>query len=366
MQRRNFLQKSALAVGGFWAAKALSAEAKAAPVSTDPAEWSGKHPPYLKAGDFVGVTCPAGSIEYKDAKYCEVMLAKWGLRTKIGDTVGKKLMRFAGTDEERAEDFQRLLDDPYIKAIIFGRGGYGTMRMMDKINWDSFKKNPKWLVGYSDITAFHCHVNRNFRIATLHSRMAGGFGGAEDISETSLKNALTGKLIEYSWKSTVVNRPGRARGELVGGNLSLIYAMQASASELDTTNKILFIEDVSEYKYTVDRMLMNLKRSGKLAQLAGLIVGGFTNTKTEGDGYFKMSMEELIYEKVKEYNYPVCFNFPAGHQSPNLAIKLGMPYYLEVDEKNCKLYEPGAGNNFLPIPIADSVNAPLDSTDFRF
>jgi muramoyltetrapeptide carboxypeptidase len=356
MQRRSFLEK----FGSLGALVAASPSLLA--FKPDPPAKYVPHPPYLKEGDFVGITCPAGSIDQKDARYAEVMLSRWGLKTKIGKTIGKDWNRFAGTDEERAADLQHQLDDPMVKAIIFGRGGYGTMRMMDKINWDGFKKNPKWLIGYSDITAFHCHINRNFGIPTIHGRMAAGFGTVEDYSETSLKNALTGKPLMYKWKSFGLNRPGSVQGQLVGGNLSLIYAMQASPSELDTKGKILFIEDVSEYKYTVDRMLMNLKRSGKLENLAALLVGGFTQTKEDADGYFRMTMEDIIFEKVAEYKYPVAFAFPAGHQSPNLALKFGMPHQLVIGEEECMLAEPHAIQPFAPITFGhDSIPAPIDT-----
>jgi muramoyltetrapeptide carboxypeptidase len=328
---------------------------------TEPSLSKGPHPPYLKPGDFIGITCPAGTIDQREARYAEVMLGRWGYKTKLGNTIGKNWHRFAGTDEERATDLQRLLDDPVVKAIIFGRGGYGTMRMMDMVNWESFKKNPKWLVGYSDITAFHCHINRNFAIPTIHGRMAGGFGSVEDDSELSLKEVLSGKPMNYRWRPNALNRTGNAEGILVGGNLSLIYAMQAGPSELDTTNKILFIEDVSEYKYTVDRMLMNLKRSGKLSKLAGLVVGGFTATKEEAEGYFTMSMEEIIFEKVREYKFPVCFGFPAGHQRPNLAMKFGMTYSMKVNEQECILGEPEGFRPQFPAPYGhDSIPAPPD------
>ncbi len=356
MVRRDFLQK----IGPLGAM--LAAAPGLAAFSNEPAVKKGPYPPYLKPGDFIGITCPAGTIDQKEARYAEVMLNRWGYKTKLGQTIGKNWNQFAGTDEERAADFQRLLDDPMVKAIIFGRGGYGTMRMMDMVNWDGFKKNPKWLVGYSDITAFHCHINRNFGIPTIHARMAGGFGTVEDDSEISLRETLSGKPNVYRWKPTPINRPGMAEGVLVGGNLSLIYAMQASPSELDTNNKILFIEDVSEYKYTVDRMLMNLKRSGKLSKLAGLVVGGFTATKDEGEGYFTISMNEIIFEKVKEFGYPVAFGFPAGHQRPNLALKFGMPFQMNVSEQDCVLAESNALNPLAPISFGhDTITAPLDS-----
>lgn len=356
MLRRNFLQRLGPLGATLAAAPGLVA------FTNEPVAKRGPNPPYLKTGDYIGITCPAGTIDQKEARYAEVMLGRWGYKTKLGQTIGKNWNQFAGTDEERAVDFQRLLDDPMVKAILFGRGGYGTMRMMDMVNWEGFRKSPKWLVGYSDITAFHCHVNRNFGIPTIHARMAGGFGTMEDDSEISLRDALSGKPEVYRWRSGLLNRQGISEGILVGGNLSLIYAMQASASELDTTNKILFIEDVSEYKYTVDRMLMNLKRSGKLSKLAGLIVGGFTAIKEEDVGYFNISMEEIIFEKVKEFGYPVAFGFPAGHQRPNLALKFGMQFQLNVSREDCVLGEPSGLNPMMPIPFGhDTITAPIDS-----
>jgi muramoyltetrapeptide carboxypeptidase len=354
MRRRNFLQYLAPLGAGLLGGQELLAR------TTDPAMKLGPNPPYLKPGDMLGITCPAGSIEPKDARYTEVMVAKWGFKTRVGSTVGKHWQRFAGTDMERAADFQRMIDDPYIRAIIFGRGGYGVIRMMDYINWDNFKKHPKWLVGFSDITALHCHVNRNFSIPTIHARMAGGFNAVEDESEISLRDILSGKQVDYRWKAHPLNRAGKATGMLVGGNLSMIYAMQASQSELDTTQKILFLEDVSEYKYTIDRMLMNLKRSGKLHNLAGLIIGGFTGIKEEEvDGFFSMSLEEIILEKVKEFSCPVSFGFPAGHQKPNLAIKLGMHYTLFTGIGESNLTEITDPHPALPLqPYLDSIAPP--------
>ena len=356
MQRRSFLQRLGPLGISLAAAPGLVA------FTNEPAAKRGPNPPYLKPGDYIGITCPAGTIDQKEARYAEVMLGRWGYKTKLGQTIGKNWNQFAGTDEERAADFQRLLDDPMVKAILFGRGGYGTMRMMDLVNWDMFKKNPKWLVGYSDITAFHCHVNRNFGIPTIHARMAGSFGTMEDESEISLRDTLSGKPQVYHWKAQPLNRQGMGEGILVGGNLSLIYAMQAGPSELDTTGKILFIEDVSEYKYTVDRMLMNLKRSGKLSKLAGLIIGGFTAIKEEEEGFFTISMNEIIFEKVREYGFPVAFGFPAGHQRPNLALKFGMPFKFNVTEADCVLAEPEGFNPLMPINFGhDTITVPIDS-----
>jgi muramoyltetrapeptide carboxypeptidase len=298
-------------------------------------------PRYLHSGDTIAITCPASPMEAAEATACIQMLQSWGFKVKIGHTLNKKWQHFGGTDEERAQDMQALIDDETVSAIMFARGGYGVMRMMDKLNWKQFTRHPKWLIGFSDITAFHCHLNTRFGIPSIHADMAGGFGNTEDPSATSIKNILRGKKIDYEFPGCHFNRTGTATGLLVGGNLSLIYALQASKSELKTDGKILFIEDVGEYNYTVDRMLMNLKRSGKLDNLAGLLVGGFTNMKVESKHEFTMLLEEIIYEKVKEYNYPVCFEFPAGHQKTNWALKLGMPYKLEVNKSKCWLVEQG-------------------------
>lgn len=313
-------------------------------------------PRYLHAGDTIAITCPASPMEAAEAADCVNMLQAWGFKVKMGSTLNKKWQHFGGTDAERAQDMQALMDDEEVSAILFARGGYGVMRMMDQLNWKRFARHPKWLVGFSDITAFHCHLNTHFGIPTIHADMAGGFSDTEDPSATSIKNTLTGKKTEYSFDGCHFNRDGSAKGLLVGGNLSLIYALQASKSELKTDGKILFIEDVGEYNYSVDRMLMNLKRSGKLDKLAGLLVGGFTNMKVESKNEFTMLLEEIIFEKVKEYDYPVCFNFPAGHQRLNLALKLGMPYKLDVAKDTCWLVEQGP-----PLLTAVKVPRPGDS-----
>ncbi|MES2646059.1 MAG: LD-carboxypeptidase [Bacteroidota bacterium] len=295
-------------------------------------------PGFLKPGDTIAITCPGGPLENKDLQNCISTLQSWGFKTKVGKTIGHQWQRYGGTDKERAEDFQACLDDPAISAILFGRGGYGVMRIIDTINWEKFVANPKWLIGFSDITAIHCHVNASFGIPTMHAHMANGFTNHGGEASESIRLALTGKTINYNFAGTMENICGQISGELVGGNLSLIYAMQASKSELKTTGRILLIEDVSEFKYSVDRMLMNLKRSGKLEGLAALVVGGLS-IKDEADPDYVMHIEELVYEKVKEYNYPVCFKFPAGHQRNNFALKLGIPYQLTVGKSFCNLTE---------------------------
>jgi muramoyltetrapeptide carboxypeptidase len=309
-------------------------------------------PPFLKSGDTVGITCPASPTEYN--KLIGIKAVKnWGLNVQVGKTVGKHWQRFAGTDLERAADLQAMLDDDNIKAIFFAKGGYGTMRMIDKIVWDNFIEKPKWLIGYSDVTTVHLHVHNNFEIPTIHGDMITGFTeNPKDISANTLHDILFGNRVEYSVGGHYMNREGYASGKLIGGNLSLLQACAGSPSDINTNGKILFIEDVSEYKYTIDRMLMNLKRSGKLSNLAGLVVGQFTATKKNEEEPFPASIEEIIMDKVSEYNYPVCFNFPSGHVPYNYALKMGVTYDFNVSTKNVTLFENFAIN--APVPNAPS------------
>jgi muramoyltetrapeptide carboxypeptidase len=338
MNRKHFLQ-SFLPLG---VATALSGKLWANPLG-EPVTQSNT-PPFLKQGDTIGITCPAGAVEMAKMDNCFKALKKWGLNVKYGDTVGKKWQRFGGTDAERAADFQTMLDDDSIQAILFAKGGYGTMRMMDAINWNHFMQQPKWLIGYSDLTAIHLHVNSNFNIATVHADMSSGFSSkTDDPSLLSLNETLFGKRLQYNIEGHVLNRPGEINAPLIGGNLSMIIACAGSKSEVKTDGKILFIEDVSEYKYTIDRMLLQLKRSGKLDKLAGLLVGQFTATKSDKEDNFYKSVEELIMEKVEGYNYPVCFNFPAGHTKDNRALKFGVPYQFTVTKEAVSLFETSSG-----------------------
>jgi muramoyltetrapeptide carboxypeptidase len=296
-------------------------------------------PAYLQPGDTVGICCPAGYLPAEDVENCVQWLKVWGWRVKLGKSVGDKWFRLAGSDECRLADFQSMLDDPELKAILFGKGGYGYMRIMDGINWEKFQQNPKWLAGFSDITAMHLQLQAGPAIPSIHSIMSNSFKIFENESMYSLKMALKGQPIDYQFKANPNNRTGTATGILIGGNLSLLVALQGSSSEMDTKGKILFIEDVGEYHYTVDRMLLNLKRSGKLDHLAALLVGGFTNYKDEKEGDPDRTLEEIVCEKVKEYDYPVAFDFPAGHQPQNMALKMGVRYELRVETSICSLKE---------------------------
>jgi muramoyltetrapeptide carboxypeptidase len=303
-------------------------------------------PRYLKPGDTIGITCPAGSITLQEIQPAMLQMIEWGYTIKVGDTVGKKDFTFGGNDEERTRDFQQMLDDPKVKAIMCARGGYGFVRIIDKLNFTKLVAQPKWIIGFSDITVLHCHLNRNYGIATLHSKMCNSFpddwNKAEPIQiETilSIKQALAGQKMTYTAPVNPLNRPGKAEGALVGGNLKTIETLAGSRSDLRTTNKILFVEDTGEYLYSIDRMFWNLKRSGKLEKLAGLIVGGFKVKPDDPGEEFGRTIEDIVLEKVKEYHYPVCFDFPVGHQRNNYALKCGVMHKLSISNEDVILQE---------------------------
>ncbi|MBS1730077.1 MAG: LD-carboxypeptidase [Bacteroidetes bacterium] len=299
-----------------------------------------KLPPYLKKHDTIGIVCPAGSMPLSKIKNCITTLKSWGYQVKCGNTLGKKPVYFSGTDKERLEDFQQMLDDKNIRAILCARGGYGTSRIIDQINFSIFKKNPKWIIGYSDITVLHAHIFKNFQTASLHAPMAGAFN--DDLKNNeyleSLANALKGKIFSYECDSHPLNRLGKAEGELIGGNLSILAHLIGSASDLNMHGKILFFEDVDEYIYQVDRMMVQLKRSKKLENLAGILIGGFTGTKDTTVPFGKTVLE-TIYEHIKEYHYPVCFDFPVSHSFRNITLKHGQFHRLEVGRKKVNLEE---------------------------
>lgn len=259
------------------------------------------------------------------------LLESWGLEVVIGETVDASYHQFAGDDDLRARDMQRFLDDDSIKAIIAARGGYGTIRMIDKLDFGHFVQHPKWVIGFSDITVLHSHIEANYGIATIHGQMPVNVVDGSAKSLESLRMALFGEEISYHFNSHSNNRIGEATGQLIGGNLSLLVAVSGSVSDMDYDGKILFIEDVGEYLYSVDRMMYNLKRSGKLANLAGLIVGGFTEIK-DNDILFGQTIEEIIMAIVKDYDYPVCFDMPAGHIPDNRALIFGRTVNIHVDE----------------------------------
>lgn len=298
------------------------------------------NPPYLKPGDCIAITASAGAVDFKDVQNAVQTLQKWGLKVKLGKTIGVKWQRFGGTDAQRTQDLQELINDPEVHAILFARGGYGLTRIIDDVDWSDFQQNPKWLIGYSDVTAVHLHVHANLGISTIHGDMAMGLtSDDDDISSTSVYKLLFGGCVHYKVPNHPYNRLGIAEGQLIGGNLSLIQACAGSKSDIQTEGKILFIEDVSEYKYTIDRMMMQLKRSGKLKNLSGLVVGAFNRTKMNDEDTYDMTVEQIILEKVLSYDYPVCFNFPSGHIKENRALKLGAWHQLQVNTSQVLLKE---------------------------
>jgi muramoyltetrapeptide carboxypeptidase len=297
-----------------------------------------KIPPYLKKGDTIGINCPSGYISMEECQPAINKMKEWGFNIRIGMTVGLKDFTFAGTDEERAKDLQQMIDDPSINAIMLGRGGYGAVRIIDKIDFTEFEKRPKWVIGFSDATVFHCHINHNYGIATLHSKMCNSFpddfSKADEVqidSINSIRQCLMGEKMKYERLPIPENRYGQAIGPLVGGNLSIIEEVTGSISNLHTEGKILFIEDVGEYPYKIDGMLWNLKRSRKLDRLKGLVVGEFRIKPDDPGEEFGKTIYEMVMEKVEEYHYPVCFDFPVGHVKENYALKCGVRHKLIVD-----------------------------------
>ncbi len=293
-------------------------------------------PQPLKKGDKIAVICPASYISVDLTEAYEV-LKNWGLEPIIYSSVTAQHHQFAGSDTLRAKDFQEALDNPEIKAIIAGRGGYGCVRIIDQIDFSSFEKRPKWIVGFSDITAIHSHIQHNFQIPTIHGQMVKSFLDASEESLTTLRNALFGENVDISFSnSTYPNRTGSAKGILTGGNLALLQSVLSSPSDVDYEGKLLFIEDVGESHYNIDRMLWTLKRAGKLDKLAGLIVGSFTDLK-DSDPAFGQQFEDIIMDKVREFDYPIAFGFPAGHIEDNRALMFGKEVQLMVEEENIKL-----------------------------
>jgi muramoyltetrapeptide carboxypeptidase len=286
------------------------------------------NPPYLQSGDKIAITCPAKKLP-RPMTNAIALLESWGLEVVLGETVTASYHQFAGDDTLRARDMQRFLDDNNVKAIIAARGGYGTIRIIDLLDFTRFSQNPKWMVGFSDITVLHAHIWANYSLQSIHGQMPITIPDASATSLKTLKNALFGQAVDYDFKSHTDNRVGNAEGILLGGNLSLLIAMLGSASDYNYDGKILFIEDVGEYLYSTDRMLRTLKRAGKLKNLAGLMVGGFTEVK-DNDIPFGQTVEQIVMEVVKEYNYPVCFDFPAGHIPDNRALILGRMLNLSV------------------------------------
>ena len=339
MNRKNFIGSGVSLFTGAMMPSGVSA-------FTDDEEQVKLIPPYLKKGDTIGITSPAGYITLEAIQPAIQQIETWGLKVKPGNSIGKRDFSFGGTDTERAADFQQLLDDPKIKAILCARGGYGAVRIIDKLNWEKFKLHPKWIIGFSDVTVIHSHLSRNIGVASIHSKMCNSFpddwSKAEPIQiETilSIKQALMGEKMKYTITFNEYNRIGLAKGVLVGGNLKTLESLAGSKSDIRTAGKILFVEDTGEYLYSIDRMFWNLKRTGKLDQLAGLIIGGFKVKPDDPGEEFGRTLYDIVLEKVKPYKFPICFDFPVGHQKNNFALKCGVMHKFNVGVNGVQLSE---------------------------
>ncbi len=292
-------------------------------------------PPYLKAGDTVAIVAPSGVLINRttEVEQAKNLLKSWGLQVVVGKNVFNQNHHFAGTDAERTEDLQKVMDDPTISAIWCARGGYGTVRILDKLNFTKFKKSPKWIIGYSDITALHNQVH-NEGFESLHAMVCTSMqDDASTISETisTFKNALFGTTLSYTLQGSKYNKTGTTSGQLVGGNLTILHTMLGSKTSINTSGKILFIEEIGEYEYHIDRMLQSLKRGGYFENCKGVLIGDITKVRKNTTAW-GVSVEQLILDVLAEYNFPIAFNMPAGHEKDNRALIFGRTVQLNVSK----------------------------------
>ena len=289
-------------------------------------------PPFLNRGDRVAIAAPARKISADELDPAIKLFESWGLEVTLPEHLFDTDHQFAGDDTTRAALLQQLLDDPEVRAVVCARGGYGTVRLVDRLDFSAFAQHPKWIVGFSDITVLHSHIHRHLGIETLHATMPIDIPGIGSYPSTdSMHRCLWGEQIAYRCAAQQLNRNGEAEGEVVGGNLSILYSLCGSPSDIDTAGKILFIEDLDEYLYHIDRMMINLKRNGHLDNLAGLVVGSLSKMH-DNTVPFGHTAEEIVREAVAEYSYPVCFGFEAGHiGTNNLALPLGHRAHLSVE-----------------------------------
>ncbi|MEH1006400.1 LD-carboxypeptidase [Winogradskyella sp. ECml5-4] len=297
-------------------------------------------PPYLKAGDTVAIVAPSGILKSREGEVQQAvkLLQSWGLNAIVGDHVFSQSNHFAGDDYERCVDLQSVMDNPTVSAIWCARGGYGTVRILDKLDYTEFKKNPKWVIGYSDITALHNQVH-NEGFQSLHAIMCVSL--TTDLTEIAasvdtFKSALFGEPTDYTLKGSKYNRVGETSGVLVGGNLTMLHTMLGSKESIDTSGKILFIEEIGEYKYHIDRMLQSMKRAGYFDHLNGLVVGDMSKMR-KNTTLWGASVEQLILDALEDYDFPITFNMPAGHEKDNRALVLGRKVLLKIDKDQSTL-----------------------------
>ena len=294
-------------------------------------------PDYLKDGDCIGLISTARKISQKELELGFRILQDWGLKVFLGENIFSEYRQFAGSDMQRKLDFEYMLSDNKIKAILCVRGGYGTVRIIDKITDKLFTDSPKWVIGYSDVTVLHSHLH-NLGIASIHGPMPINFTKASKNSLNALRSALFGEDNYIYTNPNRLNREGEAKGEIIGGNLSILYSLLGSPSDINTDNKILFIEDLDEYLYHIDRMIINIKRNQKFQKLKGLIVGSMTEMN-DNKIKFGKTVNEIIYEHIKEYDFPVCFDFPSGHIKNNMTIIFGKQSLLKITSKSVVLQQ---------------------------
>jgi len=296
-----------------------------------------KIPNKIKVGDKIGLISTARKITMTEIQPAIDILKSWGLKIVLTDSLFYEDHQFSGTIPQRTTALQLMIDDPSINAILCARGGYGTVQIIDSVNFSNLRKNPKWLIGYSDVTVLHSHLNK-YGISSLHATMPINFKNNSKDTLLSLKKILFEKKNFISCSTNSLNRLGRVQAEIVGGNLSIIYSLIGSESDLNTDGKILFIEDIDEYLYHLDRMMINLKRNNKFKHLKGMIIGGMTDMKDNNIPYGK-SAYEIIFSHVKEHNFPICFGFPSGHLTDNRSIILGINSLLNIEENNVSLLQ---------------------------
>jgi muramoyltetrapeptide carboxypeptidase len=301
-------------------------------------------PPYLKAGDTIAITSPAGFVTEKEIEAGVAKIKELGFNVLVGTSIGKKHFSFGGTDEERLTDFQSLLDNNTVKAIFCARGGYGFVRIIDQLNFSTFKNNPKWIIGFSDITVLHSHVHKQLQIATVHGKMCSQFpevwneaDAEQQATLMSVFNCITGTAHTYTAPFNSNNKLGNITSIVVGGNLKTIESLSGSKSDIDTKGKILFVEDVGEALYSIDRMFYNLQRSGKLNRLAGLMVGGFKFRDENPNNSFGETVYDIVAKHTQTFNYPIAFDFPVGHQKNNYALICGGTYSLQITNEGTTL-----------------------------
>jgi muramoyltetrapeptide carboxypeptidase len=293
-------------------------------------------PPYLGKGDRIGITAPARWVEEKDLNHFIRAVEGQGWEVRTG-RIQTRHHQFAGSDGERLADLQAMLDDPEIKAVICARGGYGTGRLIDRVDLNALASRPKWIAGFSDVTALHCLILMKIGMAVLHSPMPYTLGeGKDEAGLSSLIRALRGEFTDYEIPPHPLNRNGNAQGLLLGGNLSVLFSLTGTSFQIPTRGAVLFLEDVDEYLYHLDRMMLNLRMSGMLKNLNGLIIGGMTDMH-DNEVPFGKNAYGIIRDTVEPYGFPVCFGFPAGHQVPNLTLVLGREVHLEVEPGGCRM-----------------------------